>query len=72
MVEVVRQCGAVGRETRELEEVRLLLLLLLLLQVVRAEEAEGRGSRAEQLSKDLRVLQAENKAMAKKYHGLVK
>ena len=59
MLETVRQCGALGRESRELEE------------AVRAEMAEGRAGKAKQLSNDLQALQAENKTMAKKYSRLV-
>ena len=59
VLETVRQCGALGRESRELEE------------TVRAEMAEGRAGKAKQLSNDLQALQAENKTMAKKYSRLV-
>ena len=59
VLETVRQCGALGRESRELEE------------TVRAEMAEGRAGKAKQLSNDLQALQAENKTMANKYSRLV-
>jgi hypothetical protein len=57
---VVRQVGAASRETRELEE------------GVRAETAEGREGKATQLARDLKALQEENKALAKKYSSLQK
>ena len=60
VLETVRKCGALGRESRELEE------------AVRAEMAEGRAGKAKQLANDLQALQAENKTMAKKYSRLVK
>jgi len=55
IVELVRQIGAVGRDSRELQE------------TVRLEMAEERELKAQLLLKDLKAIQAENKSLAKKF-----
>ena len=53
VLETVRQCGALGRESRELEE------------AVRAEMAEGRAGKAKQLANDLQAFRQKTKQWPK-------